>query len=79
LCLGQRTINHRQRRGHFIDGVKAHARHNADDFTEDIAFFIIADVNPEAFPNRIFAPEILFGQGLIDHDNARSVRCISGV
>jgi hypothetical protein len=50
--------------------VKAHPRDDPDDFTHHPALVVIADINPDAFPERIFAGKILFGHCLIDDDYA---------
>jgi hypothetical protein len=48
--------------------VKAHPRDDADDFAHHPALVVIADINAEVFPERIFAGKILIGHCLIDDD-----------
>src|SRR5207247_2916640 len=78
LCLCHRAVNHRQRR-HFVDRVKAHPRHHADNLRHNITFFVIASVNRETFADWILAREKLFRHCLIDDDDARRIFYISFV
>ena len=70
LRLGHRTINDRQRR-HFVDGVKSHAHHDADNLRHDVAFFVVSSVDRETFTDRVLTREKLFRHCLIDDDHAR--------
>ena len=53
--------------------MKSHPRDDADNFAHHPAFFIIAEINTEAFADRIFAGKILFGHRLIDNDDSRRI------
>ena len=57
--------------------MKTHPRDDTDDFAHHPALFIVAHIDSEAFANRIFPGEILFGHRLIDNDHARRIFCVA--
>ena len=57
--------------------VKTHPRDDADNFAHHPTFVVVADINADAFTDRIFAGKILFGHRLIDDDDARRIFCVA--